>query len=114
MTYIWTAQGWLYLAVMLDLFSRRVVGWAMSERIDRQLALDALGMALARRRPPRGLIHHSDRGSQTGFKRSSQHYVLAHRRYWFKASAGVFHPRALRGLELRSSLLPQGHWHNVH
>jgi putative transposase len=64
MTYIWTAQGWLYLAVMLDLFSRRVVGWAMSERIDRQLALDALGMALTRRRPPRGLIYHSDRGSQ--------------------------------------------------
>jgi transposase InsO family protein len=64
MTYIWTAQGWLYLAVIIDLFSRRVVGWAMSERIDRQLALDALRMALAQRRPPRGLIHHSDRGSQ--------------------------------------------------
>jgi putative transposase len=64
MTYIWTAQGWLYLAVITDLFSRRVVGWAISERIDRKLALDALRMALAQRRPPRGLIHHSDRGSQ--------------------------------------------------
>jgi putative transposase len=63
-TYIWTLEGWLYLAVILDLFSRRVVGWSMSERITRQLALDALHMALARRRPPRGLIHHSDRGSQ--------------------------------------------------
>jgi transposase InsO family protein len=63
MTYIWTSQGWLYLAVIIDLFSRRVVGWAMSERIDRKLALDALRMALAQRRPPRGLIHHSDRGS---------------------------------------------------
>ena len=64
MTYIWTLQGWLYLAVIIDLFSRRVVGWSMSERIDRKLALDALSMALAQRRPPRGLIHHSDRGSQ--------------------------------------------------
>jgi transposase InsO family protein len=64
MTYIWTPQGWLYLAVIIDLFSRRVVGWSMSDRIDRQLALDALRMALAQRRPPRGLIHHSDRGSQ--------------------------------------------------
>ncbi len=64
MTYLWTAQGWLYLAVMIDLFSRRVVGWSMSERIDRKLALDALRMALAQRRPQPGLIHHSDRGSQ--------------------------------------------------
>jgi transposase InsO family protein len=64
MTYLWTAQGWLYLAVIIDLFSRRVVGWSMSERIDRKLALDALRMALAQRRPQRGLIHHSDRGSQ--------------------------------------------------
>ena len=53
MTYIWTLQGWLYLAVIIDLFSRRVVGWSMSERIDRKLALDALRMALAQRRPPR-------------------------------------------------------------
>ena len=63
MTYLWTAQGWLYLAVIIDLFSRRVVGWSMSERIDRKLALDALRMALAQRRPQPGLIHHSDRGS---------------------------------------------------
>jgi transposase InsO family protein len=63
-TYLWTTEGWLYLAVMLDLFSRRVVGWAMSERIDEELVLSTLQMALLRRRPPRGLIHHSDRGSQ--------------------------------------------------
>ena len=63
-TYIWTLEGWLYLVVILDLFSRRVVGWSLSERITRKLALDALTMALARRQPPRGLIHHSDRGSQ--------------------------------------------------
>jgi len=64
MTYLWTPQGWLYLAVIIDLFSRRVVGWSMSERLDRKLALDALHMALAQRRPSHGLIHHSDRGSQ--------------------------------------------------
>jgi transposase InsO family protein len=63
-TYIPTGEGWLYLAVLLDLCSRAIVGWAMSDRITRQLTLDALGMALARRQPPRGLLHHSDRGSQ--------------------------------------------------
>jgi len=57
-------EGWLYLAVMLDLFSRRVVGWSVSERLERGLALDALRMALKDRRPPQGLLHHSDRGSQ--------------------------------------------------
>lgn len=64
MTYLWTLEGWLYLVVILDLFSRRVVGWAMSERMTRQLTLDALTMALTHRQPVRGLIHHSDRGSQ--------------------------------------------------
>jgi transposase InsO family protein len=63
-TYIWTGEGWGYLAVILDLFSRLVVGWALSARLTQDLALEALGMALARRRPPRGLVHHSDRGSQ--------------------------------------------------
>ena len=63
-TYLWTTEGWLYLSVMLDLFSRRVVGWAMSERIDEELVLTTLQMALQSRRPARGLIHHSDRGSQ--------------------------------------------------
>ena len=63
-TYVWTREGWLYLAALLDLFSRRVVGWATSDSLSRQLALDALAMALGARRPPEGLIHHSDRGSQ--------------------------------------------------
>jgi putative transposase len=63
-TYIPTGEGWLYLAVILDLCSRFAVGWAMSERITDDLTLTALGMALARRRPPQGLLHHSDRGSQ--------------------------------------------------
>jgi len=63
-TYIWTSEGWLYLAVLLDLFSRRVVGWAMREDLDRQLCLDALQMALQARQPAPGLLHHTDRGSQ--------------------------------------------------
>jgi len=63
-TYLWTLEGWLYLAVILDLFSRRVVGWALSERLERGVALDALQMALTDRQPPQGLLHHSDRGSQ--------------------------------------------------
>jgi len=63
-TYVPTEEGWLYLSVVLDMRSRRAVGWAMSCRIDRQLTIAALGMALGRRRPVSGLIHHSDRGSQ--------------------------------------------------
>jgi transposase InsO family protein len=63
-TYIWTAQGWLYLAVVLDLFSRQIVGWAMSNRINRKLVMDALRMAIWRRQPAPGLMFHSDRGSQ--------------------------------------------------
>ncbi len=63
-TYIWTREGWLYLAVILDLFSRRVVGWAMDHRIDRRLVLSALDMALTVRDPSEDLLHHSDRGSQ--------------------------------------------------
>ena len=63
-TYVWTRQGWLYVAAILDLFSRKVVGWAMSEKIDRRLCLDALAMAVLARSPARGLVHHSDRGSQ--------------------------------------------------
>jgi putative transposase len=63
-TYIWTVEGWLYLAVLLDLFSRRIVGWATSDRLTEQLALSALEQALGQRRPKLGLLHHSDRGSQ--------------------------------------------------
>lgn len=63
-TYIWTREGWLYLAVVLDLFSRRIVGWSMKEQIDRTLVIDALQAALRSRPRPEGLICHSDRGSQ--------------------------------------------------
>jgi len=63
-TFVATGEGWLYVAAILDLFSRRVVGWALSERLTTPLALAALEMALARRAPRGGLLHHSDRGGQ--------------------------------------------------
>ena len=62
-TYLWTIEGWLYLAVVIDLFSRKVVGWAMSHRMKASLVMETLSMAYWRRKPERGLIH-SDRGSQ--------------------------------------------------
>jgi transposase InsO family protein len=63
-TYLWTDEGWVYLAVILDLFSRQVIGWAMSDRMTATLVCDALQMALWRRKMPKGVIVHSDRGSQ--------------------------------------------------
>ena len=63
-TYIWTGEGWLFLAVVVDLFSRRVVGWSMQPTMTAQLVLDALMMALWRRGKPTELLHHSDQGSQ--------------------------------------------------
>jgi len=63
-TYLWTSEGWLYIAAVLDLFSRRVVGWSMANHMKEDLVIDALQMALGRRKPRMGLIHHSDRGSQ--------------------------------------------------
>ena len=62
-TYLPTREGWLYFAVLLDLFSRRVVGWAFSDQNDEQLTLSALRLAVDQRRPPKGLVHHSDRGA---------------------------------------------------
>ena len=62
--YIWTLEGWLYLTVILDLHSRHVIGWAVSNRMKRDLAIRALKMAIAFRQPPKGCIHHTDRGSQ--------------------------------------------------
>ena len=63
-TYVWTAEGWLYLAVVMDLFSRRIVGWSMRKTLARELVLSALHTALYGRNPGSGLVHHSDRGSQ--------------------------------------------------
>lgn len=68
-TYVWTAEGWSYLAVLLDLYARRVVGWAFARHMRTELPLAALQRALAARRPAPGLIHHSDRGSQYASRR---------------------------------------------
>jgi putative transposase len=62
--YVWIAEGWAYLAVLLDLYSRRVVGWALRKSLNRDLAVSTLRDALARRRPPPGLVHHTDRSCQ--------------------------------------------------
>ena len=64
LTHIWTGEGWLYLAVVLDLFNREVVGWSIKPRMTTDIVIDALAMAWFRRKPTPGLIHHSDRGSQ--------------------------------------------------
>jgi putative transposase len=71
-TYVPTWAGFLYLAVVLDAFSRRIVGWAMGHNLKAQLVIDAMNMAIGQRKP-RSVIHHSDQGSQGGFKWSSQH-----------------------------------------
>lgn len=63
-TFVWTAEGWVYLAVLIDSFSRRVIGWAIDKKIDSLLVANALKMGQLCRKPPAGLIHHTDRGSQ--------------------------------------------------
>jgi len=75
-TYVWTTEGWLYLAVILDLYSRLVIGWAMGQRLTGELAEQALLMALANRQPRAGLVHHSDRGSQYAATRYQQVLTL--------------------------------------
>lgn len=65
-TYVRTHQGWLYLAIVMDIWSRKIVGWSMDSKMDAALVDDALKMAIERRRPQEGLIHHSDHGSQYG------------------------------------------------
>ena len=81
-TYIWTREGWLYLAVILDLHSRRVIGWAVGNRMKRDLAIRALNMAIAFRAPSKGCIHHTDRGSQY----CSHDYRCILRQHAFKVS----------------------------
>ncbi len=81
-SYIWTREGWLYLAVMIDLHSRRIIGWAVSNRLKRDLAIRALDMAVALRKPPPGCIHHTDRGSQY----CSHDYQKRLRQHGFKVS----------------------------
>ena len=81
-SHVWTREGWLYLAVILDLHSRRVIGWAVSNRMKRDLAIRALNMAIAFRAPPKGCIHHTDRGSQY----CSHDYQKLLRQHGFKVS----------------------------
>ncbi|MCJ7874718.1 IS3 family transposase [Phaeobacter sp. J2-8] len=81
-SYIWTSEGWLYLAVIIDLYSRRVIGWAVSNRMKRDLAIRALDMAVALRQPAEGCIHHTDRGSQY----CSHDYQKRLSRHGFKVS----------------------------
>jgi putative transposase len=85
LTEIATWEGKLYLAVVVDCFSRRCVGWAMAEHMRAELVVDALEMALWQRRPALGLIHHSDRGGQPRLKRSSQHRLVVPRRVGARA-----------------------------
>ena len=105
-TYIWTAEGWLYVAAVVDLFSRRVVGWSMSATMTAQFVTDALIMAIWRRGKPKALLHHSDRGSQGGFKRSSQHSLY---RLFSGTGRGSRRGSSSRGFSLawRSGLLRQ-------
>jgi len=92
-TYLWTDEGWLYLAVVLDLYSRAVIGWAMEPRLTADLATQALTMALQRRKPAKGLLHHSDRGVQY---------------------ASGDYQRALAGAGIRCSMSRQGNcWDNA-
>ncbi|WP_228125224.1 IS3 family transposase [Candidatus Methylospira mobilis] len=73
-TYVWTLQGWLYVAVVIDLFSRQVVGWAIDDHMRTSLCVKALQMAFWRRKPPPGLLHHhSDRGSQYASREYRRH-----------------------------------------
>ena len=81
-TYLWTSEGWLYLAVVIDLYSRAVIGWSMNKRMKASLVTDALTMALFRRGMPKGVIVHSDRGSQY----CSNAYRNLAREYDFKVS----------------------------
>ena len=102
-SYIWTSEGWLYLAVILDLYSRRVIGWAVSNRMKRDLAIRALDMAVALRQPPEGCIHHTDRGSQY----CSNEYQRRLSKHGFKVSPLVhvnMHCRAVD--EWQRQLLP--------
>ena len=73
MTYVPTKEGWLYVALVLDLYARKLIGWAMSETMSQELTLSALDVALGWRDPEAGLVLHSDRGSQGEFKQSSRH-----------------------------------------
>jgi transposase InsO family protein len=97
-SYIWTSEGWLYLAVILDLYSRRVIGWAVSNRMKRDLAIRALDMAVALRQPPKDCIHHTDRGPQY----CSNEYQRSLSKHGFKVS--------MSGKDRCTIRTPERHW----
>ena len=86
--YVGTGQGFLFLAVVQDVFSRRIIGWSMRDDLRAELVLDALGMAVAQREATPGLVAHSDHGSQPGLKRSSQHRLTRRGTVWTLAFDG--------------------------
>jgi putative transposase len=100
-THVAILGGFVYVAVILDAWSRRAVGYAISRSIDVRLTLAALNAAVERRKPPPGCVHHSDRGSQCGFKRSSQRDIRFYASHRSRALAGVAHSRVFRGRALR-------------
>ena len=102
-TYVSTWAGFIYVAFVIDAYARRIVGWRASRTAHADFVLDALEQALHDRRPASrgGLVHHSDRGAQGGFKRSSQRDILFYARHRSRASAGVAHSRVFRGRALR-------------
>jgi len=103
LTYVATWVGFVYVAFVIDAFARRIVGWRVTRSLHTDLVLDALEQALHARQAGEGLIHHSDRGCQPGFKGSSQHYFWSEHRWSSRASAGVFQPSVFRGRALRAA-----------
>ena len=94
-TYVWTAEGWLYVAAVIDLFSRRAVGWSMSAEMTAQLVTDALVMAIWRRGKPDALLHHSDRGSQYTSEQF-QRLMAGHRAFLCSSETGFLPPHNLK------------------
>ncbi len=90
-TYVPTYEGWLFLAAVMDLYSRKIVGWSMRDDLEAPLVVDAISTAIARRKPKPGLVHHSDRGSQPEFKGRSQRCLFT--RQMVVPSPAVFDPR---------------------
>jgi hypothetical protein len=101
-TYVKTWDGWAYVATVIDLHSRAVVGWAIADNMRTDLVISALDMAIARRRPPAGVIFHSDRGTQRGFNGSSQHLDDGGVLRWQDAGRVLLTGRCGRGCGLRA------------
>jgi putative transposase len=89
-TYVWTWEGWMYLAVIIDLYARKVVGWSMSTRINKELVVSAINQAIDRRQPCTGLIFHSDRGSQYASKDVRQILEKHHMRQSMSSKADCY------------------------